>query len=94
MPKMKLKNAATVRLGGKLPGQVFLVEEADDGLPVDPFWRRRILEDRAFHGDSPFVIIMPDTAVPVAPDPEPVPVASPVPDAPAAPAPAAKKGKA
>ena len=93
MARMTLKNISAVKLRGKLPQQMFTVEMADDGMPAEAFWRRRIEEDRKFNPDSPAVEII-DPA-PVVSAPAPVSAASPLPDAPvpATAAPAMKKGR-
>lgn len=91
MARMTLKNISAVKLAGKLPGQMFTVELADDGLPADGYWRRRIDEDRKFNGDNPAVEII--DPVPVS-EPAPASAASPEPaPVPATAAPAMKKGR-
>jgi len=91
MPKLKLKNISSVKIGGKLPGQSFSVEADDDGNPVDAFWRQRLDEEAKFSvGAIVKVAPAPDESA----TPSSAPVASPDTSTPAAPAAApAKKGK-
>lgn len=42
MARSYFVNSTEVRIGGKLPRQKFQLEVADDGSPVDPFWRKRL----------------------------------------------------
>lgn len=95
--KLKLKNVSAVKLGGKLPGQVFSVAVGDDGKPIDTYWAARLDEEAKFNVGA--IIVIPDTVAVVAPEPARNPAAevapSSVPDAVTPPADGSvKKGKA
>lgn len=44
MPRAFFRNIATVKIGGKLPTQVFQIEVDADGAPVEVYWRKRLSE--------------------------------------------------
>ncbi len=43
--KKRFKNVAACVIGGKQPGELFLLPVAEDGVtPADMYWRKRIAE--------------------------------------------------
>lgn len=44
MPRAFFRNVAAVKIGGKLPTQVFQIEVDADGSPSDGYWRKRLGE--------------------------------------------------
>lgn len=90
MPKIKLKNVSTVKIGGKNPGQVFPVEADADGNPVDTFWRARLDEEAKFNVGAIVVV----KAEPAPVESASVPASDPTADATPAPAAPKSKGKA
>lgn len=47
MMKIKLRIAASVEIGGRKPGEEFMVKATDDKTPLDLYWRRRLADGSA-----------------------------------------------
>lgn len=75
MPTITLKNVSAVRLGNKRPGETFQVETDADGVVLEPYWRRRLDEERhsAERGHPASLQIIAPTPPPAAPSPAPAP---------------------
>lgn len=55
MATLKLKITGPVALGGKQPGDVFELP-AEDGIPLDLYWRRRLEDEKNFGGGHVTVV--------------------------------------
>lgn len=74
MPKIRIKNTATVPLNGKRPGEVFYIDVDDDGVPLELFWRKRFRDQDVERGyltllDPPVkpAAVVPDKSSPASP---------------------------
>jgi hypothetical protein len=48
MATLTLKNASSVNIHGKRPGDEFEIETDDEGTPLDLLWRKRLKDERDF----------------------------------------------
>ena len=91
MSMLKLKISGQVPLGGKRPGEIFMLEMDDEGLPTDQYWRRRLNEEDKYHVGA--LSIMHDAPKPIAAQGEPTLAPQPAPSIPT-PAPASTSAQA
>jgi len=67
MPKLTLKITGSVPLGGKRPGEQFLVDCNEEGAPTDIYWRRRLKDEDVHKCGAVAVIASPVVSTVVSP---------------------------
>lgn len=93
MPSIKLKNASTVTIHDRRPGEEWTVQTDEDGIVLDERWRRRLKEEADFKMGH--VVILPDAlAVVVAVEAIEASAAPIAAESPTPPAPPVRRGKA